>query len=171
MHQITTQPGWHKDYIRAAQLNLPSLEIKKLASHEHYRVRARAAEHPYAPIQLLYSLAKDPHPEVRIALSGRKCLPAIILAILLNDECPEVRLELAENPHLDLHKLHLLTQDDNPYVAERAWQTLRALVERRKNWVSVLPARLVENTLSVCPPHTDDARQGECTPALRRLAG
>ncbi|HMW88425.1 MAG TPA: hypothetical protein PKN86_09535 [Candidatus Obscuribacter sp.] len=171
MHQTTTQPGWYKDYIRAAQFNLPAQEIKKLASHGHYRVRARVAEHPHASIQLLYSLAKDPHPEVRISLSGRKCLPAIILETLLNDECPEVRLELAENPHLELHKLHQLTQDDNPYVSERAWKTLRTVVERRKNWVSVLPACLINNTLTVaCPSRKEDSRQGEFTPALRRLA-
>ncbi|HNH72755.1 MAG TPA: hypothetical protein PLF23_03220, partial [Candidatus Obscuribacter sp.] len=160
MHQTTTQPGWYKDYIRAAQFNLPAQEIKKLASHGHYRVRARVAEHPHASIQLLYSLAKDPHPEVRISLSGRKCLPAIILETLLNDECPEVRLELAENPHLELHKLHQLTQDDNPYVSERAWKTLRTVVERRKNWVSVLPACLINNTLTVaCPSRKEDSRQ------------
>ncbi len=163
---------WHKDYIKAAQNNISVTDLKKLASHNHYRVRARVAEHPHTPIQVLYNLALDPHFEVRSALVARDCIPAVIFELLLADECPEVRYELAENPYLEMNRLLRLTEDTNPYVSERAWRTLNTISHRRKNTVSVAKSVVADKKcmpVNNCSPE-EDALKAETAITRKLLA-
>ncbi|MBK9203684.1 MAG: HEAT repeat domain-containing protein [Candidatus Obscuribacter sp.] len=115
----------HQDYLKASSDQLEHKEIHKLAKHQSARVKARIAEREDTPLELLIALAQDPDPEVRLGLTARKAIPLSVLAILIFDDSPDVRYELADNPDLHHTQLHHLTEDSNPYVAERAWQTLK----------------------------------------------
>jgi len=115
----------HQDYLKASSDQLEHKEIHKLAKHQSARVKARIAEREDTPLELLIALAQDPDPDVRVGLTARKSIPLSVLAILLFDDSPDVRFELADNPDLHHTQLQHLTEDCNPYVAERAWQTLK----------------------------------------------
>lgn len=112
------------DYLRAASPEITEAELVQLANHQACRVRARLAENPITPIEILWNLAADEEPEVRQGLTARPEIPLTILDYLLGDSSPEVRFELAENPHIPTPYLEALACDQNPFVAHRAKRTL-----------------------------------------------
>lgn len=113
-----------KEYMRAINQDLSLAELTELANHQAPKVRARVAENPITPIELLWRLLQDAVPEVRLGLTARAAIPLGILEYLLRDDSPEVRFEMAENPHLANSYLEILAADENPFVAHRAKRTL-----------------------------------------------
>ena len=116
--QITTE------YLLAGSSEVSVPELKRLTRSADAAVRARVAENIVTPIGSLLRLLNDESGEVRLSLSHNKALPSIFLAQLAHDRDVDVRYGMAENPNLSASILRTLLTDENPYVADRAEQTL-----------------------------------------------
>jgi|SRR5277367_4986347 len=115
------------DYLVAGSLATARSKLALLAQSELPRVRARVAENANCPANVLSRLAQDLDAEVRLSVAYNPKVPLILLESLVEDECPDVLYALAEDHNLATSLLNKLSQNDNPYVAQRAKQTLRRL--------------------------------------------
>lgn len=113
--------------------------LRKLAKHECESIVIRVAENPNTPVDVLEDLAHHEHPEVRVALSENPNATARILMVLVEDEHADVRYGLAENHNTPLAVLSRLCEDENPYVADRAQNTLNRLRNSRYKTQSWAP--------------------------------
>ena len=85
----------------------------------------RLAESPVVGERTLETLAFNDSPEVRQAVADNRKTPFRTLMMLVTDESVDVRFRLAENCNIPDLILKVLTSDENPYVACRAYETLR----------------------------------------------
>jgi len=126
------------DYLIAGSLQTSPNKLALLAQSEITSIRARVAENPNCPPALLSWLAQDSNAEVRLSVAYNPKAPPILLQWLVNDECADVLFALAEDHNLALSLLEQLSQNDNPYVAERAKQTMERLArEKEVSWREV----------------------------------
>lgn len=95
-----------------------------LASSEHLAVLTRVADHPRCPEPVLRRLASHPQVEVRCALAQNPSLSPDVAMILAMDMAASVRYTLAESYTVHCEILSMLIEDESPYVACRAAQTL-----------------------------------------------
>ncbi len=86
------------------------------------------AESPSATAEILAELALSAFVEVREAVADHKACPASVHIMFLQDDCIELRYAMAENHNLNTLVLEKLAEDDNPFVAARAEQTMRRLL-------------------------------------------
>ena len=114
-------------YLAAGQLNTPVQDLYELALDAQAAIRARVAQNPKVPPQLMMILLSDPNAEVRVGLSENPKAPFFILQRLAIDEDIHVRYDMAENPRTPEILLRRLMNDDNPYVALRAVRTVNAM--------------------------------------------
>jgi hypothetical protein len=114
-------------YFRAGDPNILTKELDELANSSCHKVRRRVAEHRNVSIKTLSALAIDNHPDVRIAVvEHAACNENIMKEIILSSHV-DVRFALAENPNLPASILKLLSLDDNPYVSNKANDTLKKI--------------------------------------------
>jgi len=124
-----------RDYLIAGSQQTSPKALALLAQSEIPGVRARVAENPNCPLALLSWLAQDSNPEVRLSVVYNPKAPPIFFQWLLNDGCADVLFALAEDHNLAHSFLEQLSQNDNPYVAERAKQTIeRVAREEASSW-------------------------------------
>jgi hypothetical protein len=86
------------------------------------------ANSPNATEEILSELALSAYVEVREAVIDHCNCPIAVQFMLTDDESADVRYALAENHNLSFSVLEKLSYDDNPYVASRAQQTMRRLL-------------------------------------------
>lgn len=122
----------NNDYLQAGRASTPAALLQKLAHSACTRVRARVAENQSTPRHLLDDLSKDTSTDVRIGLTYNPTTPTAILWELANDDDLDVRYSLAENANTLPIILIWLSGDENPYVAQRAYKTVEALLGREK---------------------------------------
>lgn len=91
-------------------------------------VIARIAENPNAGRNTLTRLAFHPDPTVRSAVADNPNTPESCFKRLTSDESVDVRFRIAENPQAPVSSLNALLRDENPYVSNRAHQTLARLL-------------------------------------------
>jgi hypothetical protein len=84
----------------------------------------RIAENPSVPPSMLEHLAMHPDARVREAVADNPNTPLDTLWLLVYDSCADVRYAMSENHNLPLSLLTALAEDENPYVASRARQTI-----------------------------------------------
>jgi hypothetical protein len=122
------RPGDYWDrYLAAGQVKTPIQDLFELALDMDQAIRARVAQNPASPPQLMLILLNDPAADVRVGLSENPKAPFFILQRLVIDEDIHVRYDMAENRHMPEILLRRLMDDDNPYVALRASRTVNAL--------------------------------------------
>ena len=117
-----------EEYLRAGCSRTPADVLYTLAESVSESVRRRVAENQSTPKKLLESLSSDLSSEVRaqVAFNSRTSLREKWR--LAMDSSPDVRYQIAENPHTDTEILIWLSTDENPYVAQRADQTLQSIL-------------------------------------------
>jgi hypothetical protein len=96
----------------------------------------RLAEHANLSPAALYALSEHEDHQVRAALADNPSSPRSLLEKLCRDTHADVRYFLAESYTLDLDLISSLLEDENPYVAQRARNTLR---RREVHLVATLP--------------------------------
>jgi hypothetical protein len=119
------------EYLAAGNQATSREHLAQLALSKEPKVRSRVAENPSCPTVALLALAEDDHPDVRSNVAGNPKATFAILRMLAKDFCLNVRYTLAEDHNLPRPLLRMLSRDDNPYVAERAKQTLNRLKEEQ----------------------------------------
>jgi hypothetical protein len=97
-----------------------------LATDERCQIRRRCAENPSTAPDTLAILADDPVFSVRAAVARNKHTPMYLLRRLSQDENVDVRFAIAANAEMPDAILLSLFLDPDPYVADRASQTLAA---------------------------------------------
>jgi hypothetical protein len=97
-----------------------------LATDDSARIRRRVAENPGCPPEALALLSEDADPTVRAAVARNRNTPVFLLRQLSNDEDVNVRFAIASNSEMPDAILLSLFLDPDPYVADRASQTLAA---------------------------------------------
>jgi len=85
------------------------------------------AESPSTSPRTLEVLAYNPSDAVRQAVADNPRTPVSALRVLVTDLSDEVRYAMAENHNLEQELLETLAEDDNPYVSQRAMDTLAGL--------------------------------------------
>lgn len=80
-------------------------------------------------VQTLRILATDNHSAVRLALLDNPSLPEEIFFLLCEDENADIRYATAEDYRSPFAVLSILITDENPYVAQRAEQTVNRLFQ------------------------------------------
>jgi len=101
--------------------------LREVYRNAQPKVRRRLAENPSSPEELLVMLSKDSDAEVRASLASNRAVPLETLEALAKDEDVNVRLTLAEESALPPYILQKLCDDSNPYVRDRASETLEGL--------------------------------------------
>ncbi len=115
------------DYFRAGRSDTSQESLNKLAQDIRPKIRARVAENQATAQMLLQELSSDRNEEVRIAVGCNPSTPLRVILRLAFDEHLDVRYSLAENANLDLLILLCLANDENPYVSQRAIQTMQRI--------------------------------------------
>lgn len=115
------------DYLLASNPLTSLAELAALAQSQLPGVRSRVAANPNCPLTILVRLAQDANPEVRVGLAYNPRVPSILLEWLVENDCVDLRLVLAGNGYVPRPLLQKLSQDNNPYVAKCAKQTLMRL--------------------------------------------
>lgn len=67
-----------------------STTLARLATHEDYQVRAAVAENLNTSIKTVWKLARDTHADVRFRVAECYCIPLVVLKVLAEDENPFV---------------------------------------------------------------------------------
>lgn len=124
------------DYLLAGNPNTPLKVLDRLALDKHQRVRRHVAENINTPPAVLSRLARDPDVEVVSAVAVHPAISRELRAELALHDSVEVRYSIAEYPLARASILFILVEDDNPYVRDRALQTIR------KYWVQDFCSRL-----------------------------
>lgn len=83
-------------------------------------------------ISILLKLAKDKSITVKEALLDKVDLHALVIYDLAHDSNPDVRYQIASNPYVSGRILRMLSEDENPYVAARALNTLERIKSELK---------------------------------------
>lgn len=117
-------------YLIAGDTQLTPLLLNELSKSQDAAVRARVAENVSTPTSILLRLLEDDDADVRLSLSYNPSLPYMFLKQLATSDSVDVRFGLAENALLSPCILETLANDENPYVAQRAADTLSRLNER-----------------------------------------
>lgn len=89
----------------------------------------RVSEHENTSPSILELLVKHSDPDIRCAVAVHPNTPFSSLKEMASDPDPTVRYQLAECIHIDPQILAVLCEDENPYVACRAYKTLVRLEE------------------------------------------
>ena len=118
--------GWLWKHMASGSAATPSQVLALLATDENVRVRRRCALNPSTNADALALLADDQDESVRAAVARNMHTPIYILRKLAQDESVEVRFAIAANPEMPDAILLSLFLDPDPFVAERASQTLAA---------------------------------------------
>lgn len=118
-------------YIAAGDNSIPLARLQCLVLHEDYRIRARVAENPRTPQEWLWDLASDDSPVVRIAVAENPGTPLALRETLAQNDHVDVRFAIAENANTLPHLLRILLRDENPYIADRATQTLHRVAKEQ----------------------------------------
>jgi hypothetical protein len=95
-------------------------------------VLERLAESPEASPKTLAKLACNDDPHVRAAAADNAHTPYASMLALAEDPDVDVRFQLAENHNIPRDILKILSNDENPYIAERAQQTLQRQIIQMK---------------------------------------
>lgn len=112
------------NYIQAGKRSCSTKRLIELAGSQYEKVRARVAENPKTPVDVLELLAIDPGADVRIAVGTNPKTPLEVVHKLAVDQDPTVRLGLAEDHDLPIEVLEILTEDSNPHISCRARKSL-----------------------------------------------
>jgi hypothetical protein len=121
----------NQEYLAAGNHATSREDLLVLALSKEAKVRGRVAENPSCPTVALRVLAEDEHPDVRSNVAANPKATFAMLRQLAKDFCLNVRYTLAEDHSLPHPLLKMLSRDDNPYVSERAKQTMDRLKEER----------------------------------------
>ena len=124
------------DYVLAGNPNTPAVVLERLAFNRQTKVRRHIAENRCTPPAVLSVLAGDLEVEVVTAVAMHPAISRELRTELALHHSIDVRYAVAENPETRASILFMLAEDDNPYVRERALQTIR------KYWVSDFCSRL-----------------------------
>ena len=145
------------DYFRAGRSDTSAESLSSLAHDIRPKIRARVAENEATSELLLQELSSDNNEEVRIAVGCNPSTPLRVVLRLAFDEHLDVRYSLAENANLDLLILLCLANDENPYVSQRAFQTMQRIalggklkVRKRSRNAARTVARSVPARFQVC---------------------
>lgn len=111
------------------------------------KVIIRIAENPGASRDTLSRLAFHSDSEVRSAVADNPSTPESCFKRLMNDESVDVRFRIAENPSAPLASLYALIKDDNPYVSNRAKQTLSRII----NETIAVSSKMMESETELRP--------------------
>jgi len=107
--------------------NTPASVLDSMVETMPVPIVRRIAEHPSLSEQALLKLSEHHDSEVRAGLVENSSTPRHILERLITDECIDVRYAIAANYDIDQDLIVRLLDDDNPYVVQRARQTLRRM--------------------------------------------
>lgn len=107
--------------------NTPASVLVSMIETMPVAIVRRIAEHPSLSEQALISLCEHHDGEVRVGVVDNCSTPRHIIERLVADQCIDVRYAIAANYDIDQDLLVRLLDDDNPYVVQRARQTLRRL--------------------------------------------
>ena len=114
--------------LKAGSLNTAPRELEWLAKSEHEEVRKRVASNEACNIDTLMMLAADASKEVRRAVALNPSVNCTALVKLSFDRSPDVRYALAESSRTPIAILRRLkAEDPNPYVRQRAVQTIQGI--------------------------------------------
>ncbi|MBI1271871.1 hypothetical protein GC174_15710 [bacterium] len=127
-----------KTHLKAGSLNTTPGELEWLAKSEHEKVRKRVASNQACKVDTLMRLAVDSSKEVRRSVALNPAANCTTMVKLSYDPSPDVRYALAESVRTPMAILRRLKADDpNPYVRQRAQQTIQGieefLMEAREN--------------------------------------
>lgn len=112
------------EYLVAGNSWTPVHVLRQLAMSTDPSIRARVAENRVTPLSILLMLFDDPDKDVRLNLTLNRNLPEIYLMQLACDVDADVRYGMAEDPNLPQSILNVLAGDENPYIAQRAIETI-----------------------------------------------
>lgn len=87
----------------------------------------QVSEHENTSPSILELLSKHSDPDIRCAVAVHRNTSIPVLHKMVLDEDPTVRYQLAECIHIEPEILAFLCEDENPYVACRAFKTLARL--------------------------------------------
>lgn len=146
------------EYLNAGDPATPEDRLRALSCHEKLEIRCRVAQNPSTPADVLMTLSTALEPEVRAALASNRQLSDEIIEALCRDSHADVRLQLADQIHAPERILHSLIDDENPFVRDRAEQTLEL----------VALERLLQDE-DFTPEPGDEARLGELLVAANFL--
>lgn len=119
----TTRIRW----IVANHPNTPVSVLRSMVEHMPLPIVRRVAEHPSLPEEMLDVLSRHADGEVRLSVAENHRTPRYLLERLLHDDSCDVRYSLASNYNLGQDMLARMLDDDNPYVVQRARNTLRRM--------------------------------------------
>ncbi len=112
------------DYVLAGSPNTPTRVLDRLARAAECRVRKQAAENPSTSAEALMRLAADWNVGVVAAAALNPSLPRQILEALTRHDSLEVRYAIADGTCVPVTVLLRLADDENPYISQRAMQTI-----------------------------------------------
>lgn len=124
-HKFDIQ-GMFWRYVASGSAATPGEVLSCLASDERIQIRRRVAENASTPPDALAQLASDPAAAVRAAVARNPNTPVFLLKQLSQDDDVSVRFAIAANAAMPDAILLSLFMDPDPYVAERASQTMAA---------------------------------------------
>lgn len=107
--------------------NTPTSVLVSMIETMPVAIVRRIAEHPSLSEEALISLCEHLDGEVRAGVVDNCSTPRHIIERLVADQCIDVRYAIAANYDIDQDLLVRLLDDDNPYVVQRARQTLRRM--------------------------------------------
>lgn len=112
-------------WLLANNPNTPPQVLDSIIASNHLGLIRRVAEHPRLSLPSLEALCSHTDAQVREAVSENPNLPPSLMWTLAQDASEDVRFRLAESYTVDQEVLSYLMEDENPYVAQRARQTMR----------------------------------------------
>lgn len=92
----------------------------------------RLAADPETDATILRKLSRQPHSAVKESLLDNPNLPGEVLFDLASDKNPDIRYLVASTPYANGGILRMLQEDENPYVAARASETLERVSREAK---------------------------------------
>ena len=113
-------------YVAAGSVNTAPAVLTHLATDESAQIRKRVAENANTPADALSLLCDDSDASIRASVARNRQTPVYLLRKLAADDNVEVRFAIAANAAMPDAILLSLFLDPDPYVAERASQTLAA---------------------------------------------
>lgn len=115
-------------WLLAINPNTPPPVLEHLSRDNSANLLQRVAEHPRAHVTTLARLSVHPEPQVRASVAENPSISIKTVWRLVRDECADVRLRLAESYTVPVAVLRVLCDDDNPFVSQRAQQTIRRIM-------------------------------------------
>jgi hypothetical protein len=118
--------GFFWKYLASGSSTTAQDVLACLATDETVQIRRRVAENPHTPADALSLLSEDADASVRAGVARNRHTPLFVLRKLSQDDDVSVRFAIAANPEMPDAILLSLFLDPDPYVAERASQTMAA---------------------------------------------